>query len=270
MRRKIAEEILRLIDARMPFAVATVIKARGSVPGKLGARMIVQPDGQQMGTIGGAGVEHQVHAHCLEAIKNKRGDLFKYLLWHKSAKGVDSCCGGDVEVHVEYIGPDPHVLICGGGHVGLDVARLCEQLEYDYSVYDERPAFASQERFPAARQLHSGDHATAFPEAGLSGFSHVILLGHSHHIDLALLKRIVPVFEGYVGVIASQKKKQEFFSALSENGCTAEQLARLDCPIGIAIGAVTPAEIAVSIMASMIQASRSPQPEPALKPGAAP
>lgn len=257
MRRKFVEEILRLIEARTPFAVATVIKAKGSVPGKLGARMIVQPDGTQMGTIGGAGVEHQIHAHCLEAIKNKRGDLFKYVLWRHSPKGVDSCCGGDVEVHVEYIEPDPHVLICGGGHVGLDVARLCDQLEYDYSVYDERPEFASRERFPEARQLHSGDPVGGFPEADLAGFTHILLLGHSHHIDLALLKRIVPVFGGYVGVIASQKKKQEFFGALSESGCTAEQLSRLDCPVGIAIGAVTPAEIAVSIVAAMIQTSRS-------------
>lgn len=253
MQRHILRDMLRLMDERVPFAVATVIRAQGSVPGKEGARMLVTAEGATLGTVGGAGLERQVIAQARECIRAGRNGVFPYTLWRESPDGLDSICGGKVEVHVEFVRPKPHLLICGGGHVGYETGRLCGPLDYTFSVYDERPEFASRERFPEAAELHHGDPAVVFGSLPVQRFSHVIVSGHSYHVDLELLRRLLPRFAGYVGVIGSSKKKQTMLDELRKAGIGEEALARIECPIGVRIGAVTPAEIAVSIMGSVIR-----------------
>jgi xanthine dehydrogenase accessory factor len=166
---------------------------------------------------------------------------------------LDSLCGGAVEILVEYMGAVPHVLICGGGHVGLEVARLCEQLEYIHSVLDDRAEFASRERFPGARELHVGQPGSFFPDRDLSGFSHLVLLGYSYKIDTEALHQAVTRFPGYIGLICSRLKRREMFAKLRERGVDEGALGRIEAPLGLSIGAETPAEIAVSILGSIIQ-----------------
>jgi xanthine dehydrogenase accessory factor len=253
MQRAILEETLRLIDARVPFAMATVVKSTGSVPAKSGARMIVRPDGSAMGTVGGAGLERQVTERALECIRAGKGGVYPFILWHRSPGGLDSLCGGAVEVHIEYVKPKPHILICGGGHVGRALAEMSIPLEYFHSVYDVRADFAAAERFPQARGRFSGAAAELPEKIDPAAYSHVVVCGHSYHVDLDLLERILPVFEGWVGVIASKAKRGEMLGRLAERGLARERLERIECPIGLAIGAETPAEIAVSILASIVR-----------------
>src|SRR5215213_5943805 len=154
--RKVLRRAAELADAGQPFALCTVVSTRGRVPGKAGAKMIVERDGSFCGTVGGAGLEEKTKALGLQALRERASISHKFDLAYFRPGALDSLCGGSVEILVEYMGAVPHVLICGGGHVGLEVARMCDQLEYVHSVLDDRAEFASRERFPGARELHVG------------------------------------------------------------------------------------------------------------------
>jgi xanthine dehydrogenase accessory factor len=251
--RKVMRRAAELLDAGESFALCTVVSTRGSVPGKVGAKMIVRADGSQFGTVGGAGLEEKVKDLGRRCIHERHAQTARYELAFNRPGALDSLCGGAVEILVEYMGAVPHVLICGGGHVGLEVARLCDQLEYIYSVLDDRAEFASRERFPNARELHVGRPEQWFPERELGGFSHVILLGYSYKIDTEALYQAVTRHRGYVGLICSRLKRREMFAKLRERGVPDTELERIEAPLGVAIGAETPAEIAVSILGSIIQ-----------------
>jgi xanthine dehydrogenase accessory factor len=268
--RKVLRRAAELADAGEPFALCTVVSTRGSVPGKVGAKMIVDRKGEQFGTVGGAGLEEKTKALARTCIAERKSTTAKFDLAYFRPGALDSLCGGTVEVLVEYMGAVPHVLICGGGHVGLEVARLCDQLEYVYSVLDDRAEFAGRERFPKAQSLHVGRPEAFLPEADLGAFSHIIILGYSHRVDTDILYYCCKRFSGYIGVISSKLKKREMFARMRERGVSEEEMARVQAPLGIGIGAETPAEIAVSIMGGIIahhkgvsatQSERSTSPE---------
>lgn len=251
--RKVMRRAADLLDAGVSFALCTVVAARGSVPGKTGAKMIVLADGTQFGTVGGAGLEEKVKEAARRAVAERRSSTHRFELATGRPGALDSLCGGAVEILVEYMGAVPHVLICGGGHVGLEVARLCDQLEYIHSVLDDRPEFAARDRFPTAAGLHVGRPEEWFPANDLARYSHVVLLGYSYKIDTEALYQCVTRFPGYVGLICSRLKRREMFARLRERGVAEDDLARVEAPLGLAIGAETPAEIAVSIFGSIIQ-----------------
>jgi xanthine dehydrogenase accessory factor len=254
--RKVMHRAAELLDAGVSFALCTVVSTRGSVPGKAGAKMIVLPDGSQFGTVGGAGLEERVKDLGRRAIAERSNLTSNFVLATGHPGALDSLCGGAVEILVEYMGAVPHVLICGGGHVGLEVARLCDQLEYIYSVLDDRPEFASRERFARARDLYVGRPETFFPAHDLTGVSHLIQLGYSYKVDTEALHQAVVRFPGYIGLICSRLKRREMFAKLRERGVAESALERIEAPLGVAIGAETPAEIAVSILGSIIQSHK--------------
>ena len=251
--RKVMSRAAALLDDGVSFALCTVVSTKGSVPGKAGAKMIVLSDGSQFGTVGGAGLEERVKLLGRRAIGERRTLTERFELAFNRPGALDSLCGGAVEILVEYMGAVPHVLICGGGHVGLEVARLCDQLEYVHSVLDDRAEFASAERFPSARGHHVGQPQTWFPTAEMGRYSHVVLLGYSYKIDTEALYQCVTRFTGYVGLISSRLKRREMFARLRERGVADAVIERIEAPLGLAIGAETPAEIAVSILGSIIQ-----------------
>ncbi len=251
--RKVMRRASELLDDGVCFALCTVVGARGSVPGKSGAKMIVLPDGSQFGTVGGAGLEEKTKALGRQCLVDRRGGTFKFDLAHHRPGALDSLCGGSVEILVEYMGAVPHVLICGGGHVGLEVARLCEQLEYIHSVLDDRPEFSARTRFPGARHLFTARPEDFFPANDLRAYSHVIVVGYSHRVDTEALFHCVQGCRGYIGLMCSRLKRHEMFERLRARGVTDADLARVEAPVGAMIGAETPAEIAVSILGGIIR-----------------
>ena len=262
MNPEILRRIVELLDHRVPFAVATVVSATGSVPGKIGARMIVRPDGGQDGTVGGAGLEAKVKELALQAIRTGRSATHRFDLARQKPGGLDSVCGGSVEVFVEYMAPRPHLLIYGGGHVGRAVGRLCEQLEYSYSVADVRPEFASEERFPSARERFGLGPEEFFEQADLARYSHLLVLGHDHHVDEEIVRQALERgFTGRLGVIGSETKRRDFRERCEGRGIsTALYDERVVCPIGLPIGAESPDEIAVSILAEVVRDTRTTAP----------
>lgn len=253
MNRQLTEEALRLLKARRPFVRATVVRSTGSVPGKVGATMLYRDDGTTAGTVGGAALEERVKALAADALVRRRGDLVHFDLQRWKEGGLPSLCGGSVDVAVEYVAAPPHLLLWGGGHVAQAIARLLPALEYDYSVADDRPEWITEERFPdavARRCVAPSDLWKAFAP---TEFSHLYLLGYDAMKDLTVLRASLTTFPGYVGVISSHSKRVHMFAELRASGMSEAALARVHAPIGLTIGAESPAEIAVSVVGEIIR-----------------
>jgi len=253
MDRRLTREALRLLEAHQAFVRATIVKTVGSVPGKLGAAMIVRSDGSTLGTVGGAQLEEEVKALARSAFERKEGDLHRFDLQAWKPGGLESLCGGSVEVAVEYVAARPNLLLWGGGHVAQGLAQLLPTLEYDYSVADDRPDWVSVERFPSAERREVVEAEKLFEVFDPASFTHLYLLGYDARKDLEVLARAVDRFPNSIGLIASASKREHMFATLRERGVSREALSRVRSPVGIPLGAETPAEIAVSIVAEIVK-----------------
>jgi xanthine dehydrogenase accessory factor len=254
--RALLREMLSLTQRRRPFAVCTVVQADGSVPGKLGSTMIVTEDGATRGTVGGAGLEERVKASALGALKTGKGSLQHYDLAKWKAQGLNSVCGGSVDVSILVHRPLPHLVLFGGGHCGKALADMGRLLDWDVTIVDVRAEYANRERFPEALDVHAIDPVAFAATAPLEDVSHVYLLGHSWEIDTSILAALLPRFDGFVGVIGSQAKRKAMFDELRRRGVPAERLSRVVCPIGVDIGSESPEEIAVAVAAEVIATTR--------------
>jgi xanthine dehydrogenase accessory factor len=245
---------LEALAAGEPFAVATVIAAEGSSPGKPGHKMLLRTDGRQVGTIGGGQLELHVQREVQAMLARGRGGVLTYSFEPGAPNNPGMTCGGGVTIAVEVVPAAARVLLCGGGHVAQALARQLRELGYAHVIVDERPAIASREQFPDAAAIRH-DAPPAFIQAnGLSGFSHVIIFTHDHTLDRETLLAVARSgFAGYVGLIGSARKWVATRQALLADGVAEDWIGRVHCPIGLSIGACTPAEIAVSIAAELIK-----------------
>jgi len=253
MDRRMARETLRLLEAREPFARATVVESTGSVPGKVGASMIIRADGSTFGTVGGAALEEQVKALALESMREGRGGLHHFDLQAWAPGGLPSLCGGTVEVAIEFVASRPNLLLWGGGHVSHALARILPTLEYDYSVADDRPEWVGPERFPEADRREVIPPERLWEVFDPTGFTHVYLLGYDAKKDLEALAVSIAHFPNQIGLIASASKREHMYAELRSRGVSREALARVRSPVGLDIGSETPPEIAVSIVAEIVR-----------------
>jgi len=252
MDRRLTREALRLLDSHQAFVRATVVQTTGSVPGKLGASMIVRAEGSTLGTVGGAALEEQVKALALDAFRTRAGGLHHFDLQAWTPGGLPSLCGGSVEVAIEYVAARPNLLLWGGGHVAHALAALLPTLEYDFSVADDRAEWVGAERFPHAdrREVVAPDRLWDVFEP--ASFTHLYLLGYDAMKDLEALARSIERFPNTIGLIASAAKREHLYAKLRERGVAREALARVRSPVGLELGAESPAEIAVSIVAEIV------------------
>jgi xanthine dehydrogenase accessory factor len=265
MEPALLREAATLAERGVACALAVVVETRGSVPGKVGATMLVTADGTSRGTVGGAGLEERVRKLCRDALAAGRGGVHAFDLANWKEDGLDSVCGGTVTVAISVVDAVPHLLLVGGGHCAQALARLCDHLGYGYTVVDSRPAFASEDLFPKARAVLCGDPADFIRLAeDLSAFSHCYLLGHSHHEDgAALVALLERGFPGVIGVIGSRSKMRAFRERAAERGIPEGAFARVRSPIGVDVGARTPAEIGVAVAAEIIHDLRKAAPRSA-------
>jgi xanthine dehydrogenase accessory factor len=254
MDRKSTREALRLMELHEPFVRATVVETTGSVPGKLGASMIARRDGSTLGTVGGAALEENVKRLAALALVDRRGGLHSFDLQSWTPGGLPSLCGGSVTISIEYVPARPNLLLWGGGHVAKAIADILPTLEYDYSVADDRPEWVGAERFPTAERREVVTPAELFDRFDGPTFSHLYLLGYDAMKDLEVLAIALTRFPNYVGLIASAAKREHMYATLRGRGVGRTDLERIRSPVGLAIGAESPAEIAVAIVAELVQA----------------
>ncbi len=259
------EWVLDRLNRGERVALASVVEASGSVPGKPGAKMAVSNLGNRHGTIGGAGLELKVEKHLGQMLTDESATsrVETYVL-HRDAKGqeataLNSLCGGRVTVSLEVLKPVPHILIAGGGHCGLAIAAACDNLGWSHSVFDVRNEYADGELYPNAVEHHSSDvkeFIASLSDNGFMRFSDVLLLGHDWSVDQDLLIDLLlnrgESNRPRIGAIGSRAKWKVFREAAISAGVSENAIDSVRCPIGIQIGAESPEEIAIAVCAEIM------------------
>jgi xanthine dehydrogenase accessory factor len=235
------------------IALATIVQAEGSTPRSTGTQMLVWDSGRTLGTIGGGTLEAYVVRDARQALATGRSGLHDYSLvgGEEAALGV---CGGRAQVFIHVLQPPETVLIVGAGHVAQPLAQAAALAGFRVLVVDDRPEFLATERFPTAET-----RLISFPElcstVPVDGHTFVVVITRSHEHDEEVLEQLLDKPVAYLGVIGSRAKVRHMFKRLREAGF-ADQLDRVRAPIGLDIGAETPEEIAISIVAELIQNRR--------------
>ncbi len=247
-----------LSEAGQAFCLVIVTVTKGSTPRQAGAMMLVRADGSSIGTIGGGAVESASIEEGKAAILDGQVRMRIYALDEKvEGVPIGSICGGQMEV---FFAPTPArevLYLFGGGHVGKATATIAAQAGWQVEIFDDRPEMATRERHPHATRLHTGDIVARARELKVEPKDFVTIVTHRHDLDFAILKEILPKGAGYIGVIASRAKAAEFRKELTDAGFQAEDIDKVHMPIGLSIHARTPEEIAVAIVAQMIEIRRS-------------
>ncbi len=252
MNREVFAAIAEALERGETAALVTIVSARGSTPQRVGAKMLVFADGRTIGTIGGGCYESDAFSKARDAITARKPQLVHYELSDDFAQETGLICGGQMDVYIEPIEPSPELYIIGGGHVGYHLARLAHEVGFRVHVVDDREKFANRERFPTAEEVVADDIPTWLAAATLPPHAYAVIVTRGHTNDLEALRALAPRELRYLGLIGSRAKVARVYDALTADGVPAEQLTRIHAPIGLDIGAVTPQEIAVSILAELI------------------
>jgi xanthine dehydrogenase accessory factor len=237
-------------------ALITVVRANGSTPQRAGAKMLVFADGRTIGTIGGGCYESDAFWKAREALASGRPALLHYDLNDDFAEENGLVCGGQMDVHIDPLEPTPHLYILGAGHVGWHLARLAGDADFRIHVIDDREKFANLERFPGAHEIIAEPIPTWLDRTELPASAFVVVVTRGHRHDLDAMRALAPRSLKYVGLIGSRAKVRRIYDILLSEGLPIDCLDRVRSPIGLDIGAVTPAEIAVSILAELIAVRR--------------
>lgn len=245
-------EAARRLERHERFAMVTLVKAEGSTPRKEGARMIVGASGALFGTVGGASVEMMAIQAANESLTQNCVKRLELSLNDRNATETGMICGGRVELLIEPFGVGPHLHLFGAGHVAEPTARLALDIGFGVTVYDERSEWASADRFPNCL-LKVGNADEAAENLVTTEDDFIAVMTHCHADDYKILVRTMRKPFKYLGLIGSRKKSIEIRKRLADDGFSAEEIARVTCPIGLEVGSHTPIEIAVAIAAQFIQ-----------------
>jgi xanthine dehydrogenase accessory factor len=238
-------------------ALVTIVRANGSTPQRVGAKMLVFADGRVVGTIGGGCYENDALWKAREALTTRRAMTVRYELADDFAEENGLICGGQMDVFIEPIEPSPALYIFGAGHVGLYLGRLAHEAGFEIHIVDDREKFANAARFPSAAEIVVDDIPTWLSHATLPASAYAVVVTRGHRHDLDAMRALAPRNLRYVGLIGSRAKVKRVYDALIEEGSVEpSDLARVHAPIGLDIGAITPQEIAVSILAELIAIRR--------------
>ncbi len=253
----IFEEITKLRKEGRRGALATIIQVQGSIPSYESSKILVRDDGSIVGTVGGGCVEADVWSVAQDVMRDEKPRRLHFNLNNQPEYDNGLICGGSVDIFVEPILATPTVYLFGGGHVSLYVSKVAALAGFETVVIDDREAFASKERFPEALETYAGPWEEIFPKLKVNEFSYLVVVTRGHKGDLACLRWALTTPARYIGMIGSKRKFIEISKVLEGEGVPAERLERVHSPVGLDIGALTPQEIGVAIVAEMIAARRN-------------
>lgn len=240
--RETMMEIITVLDEAIkrqePVALATVVEVKGASPAQVGFKLLIRPDGSVVGNLGGGALEQKAREEAAVALREGKSRLVHYTLREKGTDAIGMLCGGEVTVFVEVYQPAPTLLIVGGGHIGQPLAEMARIVGFNVQVVDVRPERAT------VPQL---DPATITP------WTYVVLITENHVTDEQALRQVLDTPAAYIGMIGSRRKVGTIFDHLRAESISEEQLARVHAPIGLDLGGRSPAEIALSILAEIVQ-----------------
>jgi xanthine dehydrogenase accessory factor len=252
MNQEVFAAVAEALDRGEPAALVTIVSTTGSTPQRVGAKMLVFADGRLVGTIGGGCYENDAFWKAREAITNRRPQLVHYELSDDFAQETGLICGGQMDVYIEPIEPSPELYVVGAGHVGYHLAKLAHEVGFRVHVVDDREKFANRERFPNATEVVAEDIPTWIERTRIPPHAYVVIVTRGHTNDLEALRALAPRDLRYLGLIGSRAKVARIYDALTADQMPADLLRNVHAPIGLDIGAVTPQEIAVSILSELI------------------
>ena len=250
------EEIVKMRRGGQRGALATIVHTNGSIPSYESSRMLVREDGSMAGTIGGGCVEAEVWAAAKDVMQKEAPRKMVFHLNNEASYDNGLICGGTLEVFVEPILPQPVAYLFGGGHVSVAVARAAHAAGFGIAVVDDREAFANKERFPMAQEVHTS-YEEAFENIKPNAASYLVVVTRGHKEDMRVLAWAVRSDARYVGMIGSKRKVMSVYKALENEGYKPEEFERVYAPMGLDIGALSPEEIAVSIVAELVAVRRN-------------
>jgi len=254
--REVFEALIDEARSGRRTVLATIVRASGSTPRTLGARMLVREDGTIVGTIGGGAFEAMVVSDAGELLARPAPapEVRRYAFTEQGEDALGMACGGTVEVLLEASSAGPRLLIFGAGHVGLALARLAGSVGFACEIVDDRDEFCAAAESARVGRVHRCDaeYDAGVPEVDPDCF--VAVVTRCHRTDRLALRRVLRRPAAYVGLIGSRRKKTVIFRELAEgDGVAPEALGRVRCPIGLPLGGETPEEIALSIVAELQQ-----------------
>ncbi len=231
--------------------LATVVRDQGSVPRHAGSKMLIYPDRKIVGTIGGGEMESRVIEEALDTLREPKPRLSHFELVDIT-RGDPGVCGGQVDIFLEPVMPDPTILVIGAGHCGQALAELADWLGFRVIVTDDRADLCNPEVIP-----HADEHLVAPPAeiaqaASIHNRTYIAAVTRGVPLDVAMLPALLATPAPYIGVMGSRRRWATAVKKLKESGVSDESLRRIHAPIGIELNAETPREIAVSIMAEII------------------
>src|SRR5450432_532247 len=252
----IYEEIVELRRQGRRGAVATITTARGSIPSFQTAKMLVRDDGSIAGTIGGGCVEAEVWQAAREVMEEAKPRTLTFNLNSNPKYDNGLVCGGTLEVFIEPVLPPALLYIFGAGHVAYNLYKVAGIAGFDVIVVDDRASYANRERFPEAREVIAEDFEDVTRRLHVPESAYIVIVTRGHRDDMRILRWAVNLNTRYLGMIGSRRKTISIYKELEQEGIAADKFADIHAPVGLEIGAVTPEEIAVAIVAEMIAVRR--------------
>jgi xanthine dehydrogenase accessory factor len=258
---EVLEALLDEVRRGRSCVLATIVRATGSTPRTVGARMLVRSDGTAAGTIGGGAFEAMIAADARELLARDAPapEIRRYTFTETGEDALGMACGGTAEVLLERAGPGARLIVFGAGHVGMALARLAARVGFAPEIVDDRESFCDAAAASGIGRVHRCDarYERGVPTLDPSCF--VAVVTRCHASDRLALRRVVGQPLRYLGLIGSRRKKAVIFRELrEEDGVAAEALEPVRCPIGLPIGGETPEEIAVSIVAELLAVRGGP------------
>ncbi|BDC52693.1 dehydrogenase [Bryobacterales bacterium F-183] len=255
------DELVRLRRLGQKSALATIVQVNGSIPSFESAKMLVREDGTFVGTIGGGCVEAEVWNAAREVMDTEKPKHLSFSLGQDAAYDNGLICGGQLNVFVEPVIPQPRALIFGAGHISKSLSKVATLAGFESVVIDNREAFANKERFPEAAEVISDEYESVFPGLNVNSTTYIVIVTRGHRDDMRVLRWAVSTPAKYIAMIGSKRKTIATIHELQKEGFPRELFERIYAPMGLEIGAVTPEEIAVSVVAEMIAVRRAPKDE---------
>lgn len=247
------EALLEATRSDGRLAVASIIGPASLPQVKLGLRLFVRQDGTATGSVPSAGVQAEIVQACRTAIRTGRPTILGVKVSENDVQDLGLAPGSELEVFVDVIQSRDTLFVVGAGHIGHALARMAKVVGFEVAVVDDRADFANRDRFPDTDQVITADIGETVRSFPITPATYVVIVTRGHRYDEAALAGVLDSPAAYIGMIGSRRRVKAVLQHMAQDGASTEAIDRIHAPIGLDIGAETPEEIAVSILAEIIQ-----------------
>lgn len=249
--------LLRAAEGGAPVVLAAVLEA-GPLPLEPGTRMLIEQSGERVGSLGSVMLDDLMAAYARDAFPRHAAETV-----YVGENGISPrTIVGAASIYIEVVEAKPVFFVIGGGHIGRSLAKLADFLDFHVAVLDDREEFADPARIPEADEVICDDYEAAIDRYPITSNTYIVMVTRGHKQDEVALRRALGRGAGYLGMIGSKRRTATVLQHLRDEGYDAAELALVRTPIGLDIGAETPEEIAISIMAEVIMFRRGGRAKP--------